>query len=93
MKTIPLSERRLERTSERIAIASRLKEARVKAGVSQEKAARLLNLHRPAISAIEAGARRLAAEEILPMARLFGVSVSWLLDEANGQAPCFIKLE
>jgi transcriptional regulator with XRE-family HTH domain len=67
--------------SERLAIARRLKQARVKAGVSQEKVARMMNLHRPTISALEAGARRLAAEEIVPITRLLGVSVAWLLEE------------
>ena len=64
-------------------LASRLRAAREKAGLSQGQVAKMLGLHRPTISEIEAGRRRISAEELSQLAKLYDVSVSWL---ANGQA-------
>ena len=65
--------------SDREKIAERLKEARVLAGLSQENAAKILELQRPAISEIESGRRKVSAEEIIQFANLYKVSTSWLL--------------
>lgn len=65
--------------SEREKIAERLKEARSLAGLSQENAARILSIPRPAISEIEAGRRKVSAEEIIQFSKLYKVSTSWLL--------------
>lgn len=59
-------------------IAERLRDAREQAGLSQGQAAKLLGMHRPTISEIEAGRRRLAADELTGFAELYGVSVAWL---------------
>lgn len=59
-------------------IAERLRLARKQAGLSQGQVARLLNKHRPTISEIEAGRRRVSAEELAELARLYEVSVAWL---------------
>lgn len=64
-------------------IAVRLKEARRLAGLSQQQVAILLNLHRPAISEIEAGRRKVTAEEIVILAELYQVEPSWLLGEGD----------
>jgi transcriptional regulator with XRE-family HTH domain len=64
--------------SRRAAIAARIKEARKLAGLSQGQVARMLQLHRPSISEIEAGNRRVSADELAQMAELFDVSLSWL---------------
>ncbi|MBL7718310.1 MAG: helix-turn-helix transcriptional regulator [Flavipsychrobacter sp.] len=64
---------------EREKIASRLKDARVLAGLSQAQAAEKLGLQRPAISEIEAGKRKVSAEEIIQFANLYKVDTSWLL--------------
>lgn len=64
---------------ERFAIAERLRRARELAGLSQAQAAKILGLHRPAISEIESGRRRVAAEEIKALAETYGVNVGWLL--------------
>jgi len=45
-------------------IAERLKEARRLAGLSQGHVARILGLHRPSVSEMEAGNRRVSAEEL-----------------------------
>ena len=65
--------------SDREKIAERLKEARTQAGLSQENAAKMLELQRPAISEIESGKRKVSAEEIIQFAKLYRVNASWLL--------------
>jgi transcriptional regulator with XRE-family HTH domain len=62
----------------RMAIASRLKTAREQAGLSQGQVAKILGLHRPSVSEIEAGRRSVAAEELVTLAKTYGVSVDWL---------------
>lgn len=71
--------------SDREKIAMRLKEARILAGLSQAQAADKLGLQRPAISEIEAGNRKVSAEELIQFANLYRVDTSWLLlrDEEN----------
>lgn len=60
-------------------IAKRLRIAREQAGLSQGQVARLLSLHRPAVTEIEAGRRRVSAEELDQLARLYHVSLDWLV--------------
>ena len=62
----------------RSAIAVRLRAAREQAGLSQGQVARKLEMLRPTISEIEAGRRRVSAEELTRLAELYDVSVSWL---------------
>lgn len=69
--------------SRRILLAERLKEARKLAGLSQGHVAKILGLHRPSISEIEAGNRRVSAHEIARMAEIYDVDVAWLLGEAS----------
>jgi transcriptional regulator with XRE-family HTH domain len=59
--------------------AERLREARELAGLSQGQVAARLGLHRPTISEIEAGRRKVSAHEISQFAELYGVSVDWLV--------------
>ena len=68
----------------RRAIAGRLRLARGLAGLSQSQVARLLGLARPAISEIEAGRRRVAAEELGALAGIYAVDAAWL---SQGRAP------
>lgn len=74
-------------------IAARLKDARVLAGLSQEQAAKQLSLQRPAISEIEAGKRKVSAEEIIQFADLYRVSKSWLLLEDDSEELKFAARE
>lgn len=71
--------------SKRAQLASRLREARKMAGLSQGQVAKMLELHRPAISEIEAGNRRVSAEELSRLAEIYDVTVSWLLGETAEQ--------
>lgn len=62
-------------------IANRIREARKMAGLSQAQVAKMLSLHRPSVSEIEAGNRSVSAEEMAKLAEIFDVSVSWLIGE------------
>lgn len=62
-------------------IASRLKEARKMAGLTQGQVAAQMGLHRPAISEIEAGNRSVSGEELTTFASMYEVTVSWLAGE------------
>lgn len=59
-------------------IAERLRLAREQAGLSQGQVAKMLGKHRPTISEIEAGRRRVSAEELAIFARTYDVSTAWL---------------
>ena len=77
-----------EREAQRSLIADRLREAREQAGLSQGQVAKLMNLHRPSISEIEAGRRRVSADEITQFARHYHVGAAWLLgDDSEGFPP------
>lgn len=71
--------------AKRAAIAERLREARKAAGLSQGQVAKLLNMHRPTISEIEAGNRRVSAVELSTFAETYDITVSWLLGESAEQ--------
>jgi len=78
----------------RAIIASRIREARRAAGLSQGHVARLMGLQRPSISEIEAGRRRVSGDEITKLADLFDVRSSWLLGEdADTADPRDTKLQ
>jgi transcriptional regulator with XRE-family HTH domain len=57
----------------------RLKQARKYLNLSQEFVARQMNLSRPTISAIEAGQRKVSAEELDRFSKLYGVSTEELM--------------
>ncbi len=71
--------------AQKTAIATRLREARKAAGLSQGQVAKLLNMHRPTISEIEASNRRVSADELVKFADTYDVTVSWLLGESSEQ--------
>jgi transcriptional regulator with XRE-family HTH domain len=59
-------------------LAERLRTAREMAGLSQGQVAKRLGIHRPSVSEIEAGRRRVSAEELTELADLYMVDLSWL---------------
>ena len=67
--------------STRQGIASRLRLAREIAGLTQGQVARRFGWHRPTVSEIEAGRRRVLAEELTALAELYGVNVPWIIGE------------
>lgn len=61
------------------AMAARLRLAREQAGLSQGQVAKILQIHRPTISEIEAGRRSVSAEEVARFAEIYSVSLAWLV--------------
>ena len=68
------------------AIPVRLRAAREAAGLSQGQVAKLMNMHRPTISEMEAGNRRITADELAKLADLYDTKLSWLLGDAPERA-------
>jgi transcriptional regulator with XRE-family HTH domain len=73
----------MEIETKREIIASRIREARKMAGLSQSQVASILGVQRPAISEIEAANRKVTAEEIAQLAEMFDVETNWLLGEGE----------
>ena len=59
--------------------AKKLKEARMKAEITEDEAAALMNVTRRAISEMEAGKRSVSAEELARFSRMYKVDVRELL--------------
>ena len=68
----------MDDVDKRKVIARRLRDARRLAGLSQGQVAQLMNLHRPSVSEIEAGNRRVSAEELSHFAEIYEVGVNYL---------------
>ncbi|HDZ21844.1 MAG TPA: XRE family transcriptional regulator [Phycisphaerae bacterium] len=62
----------------RDSIADRLRSAREMAGLSQAQVARILHVHRPTITEMEAGRRKVSADELRQLAELYEVDIAWL---------------
>jgi transcriptional regulator with XRE-family HTH domain len=67
----------------RLQIAQRLRQAREASGLTQGQVAKRLNLHRPTISEIEAGRRRVSGDEISLLADLYGVDAGWIVEGSD----------
>lgn len=62
-----------------MSVAQRLREAREAAGLSQGQVAKRLHMHRPTVTEIEAGRRKVSSEEIELFSETYGVSVEWIV--------------
>jgi transcriptional regulator with XRE-family HTH domain len=62
-------------------LAQRLRLAREQAGLSQGQVAKMMSIHRPTVTEIEAGRRRVQLDEVAAFAKLYRVSVPWLMGE------------
>lgn len=65
-------------------LAQRLRFAREQAGLSQGQVARLLNMHRPTVSEIEAGRRTVSAQELSRLSEVYAVDLDWLMGVDEG---------
>lgn len=63
-------------------IGVRISEARAECGVTQAQLAAAIGIDRTALAKIESGSRRVAAVELVAMARELGRRVEWFVDEA-----------
>ena len=59
--------------------SKKLKEVRMKKGLSQDEAANLMNVAKRAISEIKAGKRSISADELAQFYRIYNVDVRELL--------------
>lgn len=62
-------------------IAGRLRLAREMAGLSQTQVAKHLGWHRPTVSEVESGRRRVKAEELTVLSKLYAVRIAWIVGE------------
>lgn len=69
-----------------VEIAERLRRARKAAGLTQGQAAKLLGLHRPSVCEMEAGRRKVSADELLQLAQMYGVDMSWLAGKQDDES-------
>lgn len=67
-------------------IATRLRIAREQAGLTQGQVAKLLSVHRPTVSEIEAGRRKVSADEVRMFADIYGVDTDWLIGGEQSDA-------
>ncbi|MFQ5963237.1 MAG: helix-turn-helix domain-containing protein [Candidatus Scalinduaceae bacterium] len=63
-----------------VKIGHRIRELREQSGISQQKLADRLTVSRPTISQIENGERRISADELIKLSKIFDISVDSLLD-------------
>jgi len=68
-----------DKERQRVEMAERLRQAREYLGISQEEVANALGISRPAVTNLEAGARKVEATELSAMARLYHRTVDYLL--------------
>ena len=73
----------MEHSPTQMILATRLRAAREQAGLSQGQVAKMLGLHRPSISEMEAGRRKVSSGELAQLARIYAVGVSWLTREES----------
>ena len=59
--------------------AKKIKEARVRAGITQDEAATLMKIKKTTISDIESAKRNISADELAQFSRIYGVDVRELL--------------
>jgi transcriptional regulator with XRE-family HTH domain len=77
----------------KVAIGARIKMAREMAGLSQGQVAKLMGLHRPSVTEMEAGNRRVSTDELEQLAVHFDVSTAWLLGEDEAESVDAAKLQ
>ncbi len=83
-----------EHEEQRKAVASRLRLSRELAGLTQSQVAKSLGWHRPTISEIEAGRRRVSAEELSALAAMYGVNIPWIVGEqGEGSNPAVDRVK
>ncbi len=71
---------------DRVRIGSRLRMAREMSGLSQAQVAKMLSLHRPSVSEMEAGRRKVSAEELCKLAEIYDVKLTWLTGSDSGES-------
>ena len=66
-----------------VEMGKRLRDCREYCGFTQQQIADALGLHRPAVSEIEAGNRKVTAEELKRLAKLYCKTIDYFLGEPD----------
>jgi len=72
-------------------LGQRTRELREKGGISQERLSELLGISRPAVSQMEAGERKISAEELIKLSEIFRLSLEDFID--SEKQPEIVLLE
>src|SRR5258706_16478996 len=75
-----------------IMVADRLREAREASGLSQAQVAKKLDLHRPTVTEIEAGRRKVSVQELEQFANVYGVTVEWIVTGPKSESASDAKM-
>lgn len=75
-----------------MSIQNRLREAREASGLSQGQVAKKLEMHRPTVSEIEAGRRKVSAQEIEQFSKIYGVPIDWIINGSNADDPADARI-
>ena len=75
-----------------MSIQNRLREAREASGLSQGQVAKKLEMHRPTISEIEAGRRKVSAQELELFSQVYGVSLDWIINGSSADNPADARI-
>src|SRR5208283_5217490 len=67
-------------------VGSRFALARTRAGLSQSQVAEKLKIPRPSISEIEAGRRKVSADELVEFADTYSVEIEWLAGKGTNKS-------
>lgn len=68
-------------------ISQRLKDARIKSGMTQDEAAEKMGIHKNSLINYEKGRRVPNARMIATFAEIYGVDSDWLIQSENGPMP------
>lgn len=82
-----LSRTLTEADEEQRVLSSRLREARLTLGLTQQDAANVAGCSRPAVAEMEAGHRKVSALELRRLSRLYRRPVAWLLGLEDDSDP------
>lgn len=66
-------------------LAKRLRLAREQSGLSQGQTAKLMEMHRPTVSEIEAARRNVSSEELAKFTEIYDVSLDWLMGREESE--------
>jgi transcriptional regulator with XRE-family HTH domain len=82
-----------EADPQRASLGARLRAAREMAGLSQGQVAKKLGLHRPSVTEMEVGRRRVSSEELATLADLYQVEAAWLLKGVEEPNPEDLRVD
>lgn len=77
----------------RVALGKRLRQVREYLGYSQDDVAKVLKIHRPSMSCIESGERKIDSLELVKLAKLYALPVDYFLIPSNSEGTMPVGLD